>query len=1219
MAKKTKRPKGLKITRDGPKFTFSWTAKDKYVDVDIHYKIDGKPKGKKWHKDRCGKDDLKNSKRTLTITSAKKSVTFTVRGKAKDKKESEWAKAVTYTIELPKKPGISATLNTNVENQTTFSWSVPSADNASRYWYFRYIWRIGHQWEGDKNPTWGSWNYGRYTNGSRKAGATSGSWSNPETLTLDKSFRRIVQVYSNGQRGNSGTVGAEHIYGRPALPTKLITKTAVQKASGIEIFVTWQSNHSYWHPVDQTRFQYAISPPDKGMVAPKNLSGSEISAIATKIVKDKKGNLIPYTDATSRVIDKQLQDNECLFYRLQVYHDSEERNSRWTSWVRVHQLPSKLSTPQQLTFEHQSNNVWDIEVNNTATDVPDSYLVIYYKSVVNGVENSARAVGIIPNGYTEAVPVFITDDYNPDDPETSVDAMSFGVQAIASIRTFSEVTVPNANVFNVLRHILYIKSGTQYIPVGTSVYSSTTQYYSEFPFTPGTVGPYDFVEFGLPDSTAETSMVSDQLWGEGDVPKPPTEFQVISSDDGIATASWEWTWPAASYVELAWAENSDAWESNKEPTTYRVKRYKATKWNIHDLTAGVVWYFRSRFVRVSGESENSGPWSKTFPLNLTAAPVAPVLNLSRNIVTEDQDFVASWVYTSVDGTAQQLAEIFLVSIDDHGTRRGEYVLATDHLPVNDPSFIFDSTLTYYTLESGNYVTVENPVESSLADYYMFDDKKCLAKTEQGSSVQQLTLNAKELKLALGQVYRLSLRLKSKSGVTSEWSPLVELTIVEPLAPPVIPKVTQFIPETVTEPLYDESGELIEETTRTYFALKALPFTLDIQGAGETGTTILTIERAANFFTDKPDESTDHGYEGEIVAMIRQTGEAPITIDRDTLNGYLDDTATYKITATIIDENGQTASCEYVTADVTAETYDSVKSILFTRTEEKPYEYILVDSEDSQFDPNTTYYYKNEFTVSWEHQPTKPKAVIETDNQRYAVKITPKVPEGVTPKEGDVVDIYRLSVDMPELIIADSPFNQTYVDPYPAIGEFGGHRIVYKTINGDYIYEDPEYGRQFSWIDTNDSEDEDSIEGDVDRIDTPYSIINFDDGFIEVLYNINLSSSWKKDFKETRYLGGHIQGDWNPGVSRTGSISTVSVNFMDQDTIKLMRKLADYPGICHVRTRDGSSYAANVEVSETMNYDKYDLVNYTLNITRVEPQTLDGMTLEEWNRLIEEDE
>jgi hypothetical protein len=65
----------------------------------------------------------------------------------------------------------------------------------------------------------------------------------------------------------------------------------------------------------------------------------------------------------------------------------------------------------------------------------------------------------------------------------------------------------------------------------------------------------------------------------------------------------------------------------------------------------------------------------------------------------------------------------------------------------------------------------------------------------------------------------------------------------------------------------------------------------------------------------------------------------------------------------------------------------------------------------------------------------------------------------------------------------------------------------------------------------------------------------------------------------------------------------------------MRRLATHTGICHVRTKDGSSYAADVQVSESYSMsDGHKLASFSLSITRVDPEELDGMTLAEWNAL-----
>ena len=127
-----------------------------------------------------------------------------------------------------------------------------------------------------------------------------------------------------------------------------------------------------------------------------------------------------------------------------------------------------------------------------------------------------------------------------------------------------------------------------------------------------------------------------------------------------------------------------------------------------------------------------------------------------------------------------------------------------------------------------------------------------------------------------------------------------------------------------------------------------------------------------------------------------------------------------------------------------------------------------------------------------------------------------------------------------------------------------------------------------------------------------TIIDFGTGRIELDRNLDVDNKWEKDFVETSYLGGSIQGDWNPAVRRSGSSSTCTITLIDEDVIKDMRRLAVFTGVCHVRTPDGSSYAADVQVSESWSHDRGFLIaEYTLDITRVDGDRYDGIRLDEW--------
>ena len=242
-----------------------------------------------------------------------------------------------------------------------------------------------------------------------------------------------------------------------------------------------------------------------------------------------------------------------------------------------------------------------------------------------------------------------------------------------------------------------------------------------------------------------------------------------------------------------------------------------------------------------------------------------------------------------------------------------------------------------------------------------------------------------------------------------------------------------------------------------------------------------------------------------------------------------------------------------------------------------------------------------FEVHWSHQAIIPSADITVEPANLIVTITPIKPDGAL--DTDVCDIYRLSSDKPELIFSGASFGVTYVDPYPAFGDGCGHRVVMRTANGDYITAE----NLPAWTDYS------GEDGDV--LHETALVIDFDGDRVVLPYNVKLDHSWEKNFERTRYLGGSITGDWNEGVTRDLSVSTDIIRIQDSDLIQTMRRLADYAGICHVRTSDGSSFAADVEVSESREYNSLS-VSFSLDIKKVEAEGFDGMTLSEWKELQE---
>ena len=454
----------------------------------------------------------------------------------------------------------------------------------------------------------------------------------------------------------------------------------------------------------------------------------------------------------------------------------------------------------------------------------------------------------------------------------------------------------------------------------------------------------------------------------------------------------------------------------------------------------------------------------------------------------------------------------------------------------------------FTANEGDEQVQADICEATLSDTGAATYGKIVARA---NNEQFKTLNIKDLGWEPGSKHYLAVKIVTASGESSDnWS---------------VPKPIQIL-SPITCTINSTSLQSVTVDGLQRLRLTEMPLTVSATGAGEGGAIAYILERAEDYHLDRPDESEVTGFKGETVALIQrsasnasgQPANYDVSIGVSDLIGPLDDGAKYNLIAIAKDSYGQTA------------------------------------------------YAALQFDVVWSHQAIMPTAIVEADTENMVSFITPVKPtvqEGYA--EGDTCDIYRLSIDKPELIVKNAAFGTKYVDLYPTLGKMGGHRVVYKTLNGDYITEDNE----FAWTDY----DEDT--GDI--IDVFASIIDFGDDQIILPYDLSLSNSWAKDFTKTRYLGGAVQGDWNPSVDRTGSFKGRVAVQQDSDLVIAIRNLANYAGVCHVRTPDGSSYDANVDVTEDREEKMINkIASFSFNISKVDSQGHNSMTYDEWNKQTE---
>ena len=662
------------------------------------------------------------------------------------------------------------------------------------------------------------------------------------------------------------------------------------------------------------------------------------------------------------------------------------------------------------------------------------------------------------------------------------------------------------------------------------------------------------------------------------------------SNEKTVRVTWPWTWADATAAEISWADHDDAWESTDGPKTYAIDDI-VKSWVVAGLDVGK-WYFRVRLKGLIDSDEVTGPWSNIYDFDLSGIPDRPALILNKSIINAEESVTARWAYVASDDTSQQYAEICLATISALGVITYGQVIArvTDSQTVSiSRNWTVDQT--YYlclrvTSTAGRQsewsepvaLTVAPPVEISLPSAnlsirYTAEDYILSAARLEDVIEEDETISTYESEFAIIDTVELNFvsldperySLDRASGLIT-FTPAIEVHAEDILS------VGGYIRSGSGEDVNSsrvytaedyakyqpgsafiiEQGVVAQNYLRIVQASEldviSLPLSLTVTGAGVSGTTTVSIIRAEDYHIYRPDDSEFDGFEGETIVTKSQTGEDQMTISYDELIGHLDDGAKYTLRCTVIDDYGQTASIEFP------------------------------------------------INVNWGHQAGKPTATVKIDEYQRIAIITPIAPTNY--RSGDVCDIYRLSADKPELVVRGAEFGQTYVDPYPGFGDFCGHRIVTRTANGDYITATNELAWFLCDSDVDDIIEEDSM------------IIDVDGNQIELPYNIELQNTWTKDFQRTTYLGGAVQGDWNPAVTRDTTANTVILRGRDLDKQIAMRGLAGYAGIAHIRTPDGSSMACDIQVRETSSYQN-KRVSYSLTIKVIDPPAPEGMLLADW--------
>lgn len=620
-----------------------------------------------------------------------------------------------------------------------------------------------------------------------------------------------------------------------------------------------------------------------------------------------------------------------------------------------------------------------------------------------------------------------------------------------------------------------------------------------------------------------------------------------STVSGKVHVDWTTTWRQATGTIIAWTEDPDNWSSNDEPEQYEISE-DASGWYIVGLQTGTVWYFRVRSVKTEGDNVNYSPWSNEMSIDLASAPAIPVLFLSAETITDDGMVTAYWSYVTTDGTSQIAGEVVEAQYSN-----GEWTYGDKPVGATTDAQHVD------------IYAADNGWTNGSTKYLSLRTRSGSGGTSDYSTPVKLEIAAKPSVSITSAGFTSTNTIRENfigDGETTEHICEYALSAAPTVTVDGEPATVTYLEDVVTfASAPDEGSEIdVTYTTTDFNALETMPLTVEVE-AENAGTLSLAIERALDYPMLRPDGEVTEGPAGETVYLetIAADSTNSMSVDIDELIGRLDDGAHYTLVATATDNYGQEAEERIA------------------------------------------------FVVHWAHQAEEPDATFITDTDNYIARITPIAPAGY--ETGDTCDIYRLSVDKPELIRSGATFGIEYVDLYPAFGEYSGYKLVTITATDDYITED----NTFADLDTTDTEEEIYT-----QLDLKTFVIDFGGNRVELPYNITLDNAWEKDFKRTAYLGGSVIGDHNKAVMRDLSAGTVIVADVDSDLARQMRELARYVGTCHVRTPEGSSFAADVQLSEGRAYNT-GLINYSLKIQKVDSTEFDCITYDEWLKLHSEEQ
>jgi len=1189
MSRKTYKPKKLKVERSDNKFLCTWKCGEEYNNgVKFTYTLtttkelpadDSGTTTKKTTKTTSGVVKLANKASHKTIrlewdlynprlNEYLNGFAFSVRGKRSGHPESNWVKSDEFSIEPPPKMKIGDP-EYQGEYYSVFPYEIPEETPHKPMYEIEWQACLTKDYE---NPNWDNPD----KHGTRQLTAEAAfsiaedkykgqdiDWNEP-----NYSYTRHVRIRAVGAGGNGEwSKVAKHVYSM-SKPSRGVSATLTKNSNqaGYLCAIEWSVDTPKASPTDEVRIYYTFAQPTINMTCPDDASWEEIPSGAIKDTRD--------LDRYSFIISSPPSADYVMFVRIDTYHDSKSTPGTpiYVSGSYINGLiPPIIGS---VTPDIDTRRVSLSGIQNLS-EVAGSFIGVYFR---DGYESGdGKLVGIVTD---------TTISNTIQLPEWGDKGFALGLKAIAGAIATPSTTDPTIFKEETIGKDIPSDSRTLTYSTSRTPFAATTttlRYRYSWEIDDGiTNSESSFVSFIGGDSRTVT--VDGHYAGE--------TFTI--SYDGTKTFTFTISGSSASQNTNVTIDSiSYTYETNSNdniPTYYELVATEAAKTSgIGIMESRIEWSgdipLPPSNLNVAQDGVNT--ILATWDWNWKEANTAEISWANHEDAWESTDEPQTYTIENVKASRWKIAnlepgnwyvKVRLIKTSDEVNVYGTYATANP-FPLKVSSAPSTPTLTLLpdVITSEGNITASWAYES--ADGTTQGEAEIFEVTldDQGNptymplnppvkttSAQFITLYAERQGWEEGETHNLAVRVKSTVEELSEdYSGYKGVSIVRK---PTCEITSTSLVER-TRVVDDGTEEDPTQTTETVTNVLAnLPLRVTVTGAGDGGVTYLTIVRDGPYHGERPDGTDYDGFDGEVIASLSHDGEDEFVIEKTDRSGYFDDGGSYRIVAMVKDSNGQVAKSD-----------------------------------------NTS------FLVQWDHQAVMPDADIEVDTEEEVVFITPKLPDNIPSgwelDPDDTCDIYRLSADRPELIVSGGTFGTKYVDPYPTYGEFGGHRVVFVTKNGDYTIEETEAIVDFG------KDDGDILDNTI--VKNFKAIIDFDNERIELPYDISVSLKWAKDVTITKYLDGSVNADWNLGIDMTSTINSTVWIEEDSEKIRALRRLAVWPGYCHVRTPEGSSFTADVQV----NIDHEEkwvtrLAKVNLTITRVDNFELDGQKYDDW---IEEEE